>query len=434
MSEFPDLDKIVPLKIFCGPVSRVKNTNPIIMCDHAGTLIYNGYNRTKNGIIHRVICSRCGKRFGSPVTPYELMLYQEKLKKVIYEMLFLRTPQRSISVRYKIRPEMLSRFKKLCIHAIYTQNRENIESIEKPLPRGIIFGDETFMGEKGKSHIQIDYINSNYEMLATGSAEPDHFGESIHKVFQKIPETCRKRLKILITDGESTYKDIVANSPGNVLHVVQYHNKKQLGKITLHKYEHVGPHLFHYLIHTHWKIFAKKSHLLKFKWEIKFIKGREYSKRGRPCKNAVPKKMDQKWRQKVIDFKDGKIQTTGTGSVYINCQNKKVSKRVGSSNWMIRMLQPLFPIFNGKVITTGLIESKHHQIKRNWVDRKQATDEYNHELFTISAYLAEYRCLPSFILNNRPLYKYLMKSERSQELTYDLSSNSAKLIQSILDV
>ena len=82
MSEYLQLDDKIPINIFCGPENKGSVAASKIQCDHIGGLVYNGYNNNKMNNSHRVICNRCNKRFGTDVTTYNLLEYQQKLKKV----------------------------------------------------------------------------------------------------------------------------------------------------------------------------------------------------------------------------------------------------------------------------------------------------------------------------------------------------------------
>ena len=113
------------------------------------------------------------------------------------------------------------------------------------------------MGSRGNSNVEIVFINNDYETLSTGLVDEGELKQSILKAFNKIPEACRKKLKILITDGESSYKAIAKLFGNKVIHVVQFQNKDQRGEIIISKYVKLGPHFLHYKIMTHWKAFYR---------------------------------------------------------------------------------------------------------------------------------------------------------------------------------
>ena len=140
---------------------------------------------------------------------------------------------------------------------------ELIEQKLKALPRGVILGDETYMGSRGNSNAEIVFINNDYETLSTGPVDEGDLKESILKAFEKIPKACRKKLKILITDGEPSYKSIAKQFGSKVIHVVQLHNKDQRGEIIISKYQKLGPHYLYYKIYTHWKAFYRNKHEVK---------------------------------------------------------------------------------------------------------------------------------------------------------------------------
>jgi hypothetical protein len=98
------------------------------------------------------------------------------------------------------------------------------------------------------------------------------------------------------------------------------------------------------------------------------------------------------------------------------------------------MLQPIFKKLKGKHMTTGLIESKNHQIKHTSGDRKQQDSNYNHELFALSNFIVEKEYLPIINIYGRPLFKFLMKEPKSEGLKYVISKNKQKIIQMTLPV
>lgn len=139
--------------------------------------------------------------------------------------------------------------------------------------------------------------------------------------------------------------------------------------------------------------------------------------------------MNQKRRQKLFSYQTGKIKKLGTVSVYINHKTNKISKRKGSTDWMIRMLTPLFRKFKEKCMTTGSIESKHHQIKQISGDRKQQELGYNHILFSLSSYIIETGKFPATNLLGRPLYKNLIKERKKINLNYVTIKNGVRTIK-----
>lgn len=171
MSEYPNLDKKIKINFFCGPKKKSINQQQIIQCNHIGYLEYDGFN-TINGLkIQRIKCSKCEKRFGNAINLFNLLTYQEKIRKVVYEIFFLRYPLNGIAIIWGILQDKLSRFKKRLVHQIYQQNQGMIEEKIRTLPRGIILGEETFMGSMGNSHTQVPFINNVFEVLSTGPAE-----------------------------------------------------------------------------------------------------------------------------------------------------------------------------------------------------------------------------------------------------------------------
>jgi hypothetical protein len=437
MANYPNLDEKIRINIFCAPKTKNSKVGPIKQCNHVGTFNFDGFNEESSKVNHRVMCSKCGKRFGNDVNTYNLLFYQQKLKKIVYQLFLLKTNQKSIAVRKGVAHEMLSRFKKNLVEQTYEQNKDLIESSLKSLPRGIILGDETFMGKRGHSDVEVLFINENYETLSTGPVKNSQKNRAIQDTFNKIPQECSKKLKILMSDGEVGYKQIPKMIGGKVIHLIQYHNKKQLGQVSIEKYRKVGPHRFHYIIKTHWKAFSKGTHVHRFRWEIKFIRGQIQAKRGRPKKTSQtskPKKPKLKWQIEVDNFYNGKMQISGSSEVYINHKTEIVSPHKDSKKWMIQILQPLFKIFKGRVMTTALIESKNNQIKGMSGDRKQQDPDYNHKLFALSSFIVEFGFFPLVNLNGRPLFKYLMKDIEKVRLKYIRYQKDKKIIQTTLPI
>jgi len=433
MTIYPNLDEKIRINFFSGPKKRKSKSTSQIMCAHIGSFTWDGFNNLDHKKDHRVKCSQCDKRFGNDVTEWELLLYQQMIKMILYELFILKYPLTGVAKRWGITQENLSQFKKSFILQIFQQNSELIEQKLKALPRGVILGDETYMGSRGNSDIEIIFINNDYETLSTGLADEGDLKKSILETFHKIPEVCRKKLKILITDGEPAYKSIAKIFGSKIIHVAQLHNQKQRGEIIISKYEKLGPHYLHYKIDTHWKAFYRDKHELKFNWEIKFIKGKIQTKRGRPRKSDKSQIKNARWRQKMKEFQSDSFKKEGRAKIFVNFKTNKLSMRAGGKKWMLQMLTPIFKIFKGIHITTNKIESKHSQVKRNGAGRKQRDKEYGHKLYTLHAFLVEYGYIPFTNLTGRPLYSHLMKSSKKKKIGYKILENKRNFVQTVLN-
>jgi len=429
---YPDLDEIMRINFFSGPKKWNLKSTSQHMCAHVGSITWDGFNTSEHNKDHRIQCSQCGKRFGKDLDMIELLLYQEKIKKIFYELFFYKYPLTGIATRWQIPQDKLSKFKKSFVLQVFQQNSEIIEQKTKDLPRGVILGDETYMGSWGNSNAEIVFINNDYETLSTGPVDEGELKESILKAFNKIPEACRKKLKILITDGEPSYKAIAKIFGSKVIHVAQLHNKDQRGEIIISRFRKLGPHFLHYKIYTQWKVFYHDKHELKFKWEIKFIKGKIQAKRGRPRNSEKVKNKNVKWRQKLENYHSDSFQKEGTAKIYVNFRTNKLSMRAGAKKWMLQMLSPIFKIFKGKHITTNKIESKFSQVKGNGAGKKQRDKEYGHLLFTLHTFVVEYGYIPFTNLTGRPLYKYLMKDVKKKKIGYRLPEGKRNFVQTVL--
>jgi hypothetical protein len=433
MTIYPALDEKIRINFFSGPIKRNSKATSQKMCAHIGSITWDGFNILKHKKDHRIQCSQCGKRFGNDVDTWNLLVYQQKIKMILYELFFYKYPLIGVAIRWRIPQDKLSKFKKSFVLQVFQQNSEVIEQKIKALPRGVILGDETYLGSRGNSDIEIIFINNEYETLSIGLAGEGDLRTSIVESFHKIPEACRERLKVLITDGEPSYKSIAKIFGSKVIHVAQLHTQKQRGEVIISKYEKLGPHFLHYKIYTHWKAFYRNKYELTFKWEIKFIKGKIQKKRGRPRKTDTLQNENERWRQKLEKYQFDSFQKEGTAKIFVNFETNKLSIRAGAKKWMLRMLTPIFKIFKEKHITTNKIESKHSQVKRNGAGKKQRDREYGHKLYILHTFLVEYGYIPFTNLTGCPLYSYLIKSSKKKKMGYRIPEGKRISVQTVLN-
>ncbi len=432
MENYDGLDDKMRLNFFSGPKKRNSKSTPQESCAHLGTITWDGFNSLEHKKDHRIQCSKCEKRFGNDLDMWNLLLYQEKIKKILYELFVYKYPLIGVAKRWGIIQQKLSQFKKSFVMQVFQQNSEIIEQKCKDLPNGVMLGDETYLGSRGNSDIEIVFINNDYETLSIGTVNEGELKDSILETFHKIPKACRDKLKVLITDGEPSYKSIAKMFGNKVLHVVQFHNEKQRGEVIISKFVKLGPHFLHFKIMTHWKAFYRNKHELKFKWEIKLIKGKVHEKRGRPRKEESTKLKNAPWRQKLEKFQSDSFQKEGTAKIFVNFETNKLSMRAGAKKWILQMLMPIFKIFKGKHITTNKIESKHSQVKGNGAGRKQRDKDYGHKLYMLHTFLVEYGYIPFTNLTGRPLYKYLIKSSKKKKMGYKTLESERIYIQTVL--
>jgi len=354
------------------------------------------------------------------------------IQKILYELFVLKYPLTGVAKRWGIPQQKLSQFKKSFVTHVFQQNSEIIERKLKSLPRGVVLGDETYLGPRGNSDVEVVFINHHYETLSITSVNTYNLKQSILEAFYKIPKACRDKLKILITDGEPSYKAIAKIFGSKVIHLVQFHNRKQRGKIIISKFVKLGPHYLHHKILTHWKAFCHNKQELKVEWEIKLVKGKIRKKRGRPRKEEIMNLMNKPWRQKLEKYYSDSFQKEGAAVIYVNFDTNKLSMRAGAKKWMLRMLTPIFKIFKGKTITTNKIESKHSQVKRNGAGKKQQDQDYGHKLYMLHTYLLEYGHIPFANLTGRPLYRYLIKKNKKKKMGYKTFKKDHIYVQTVL--
>ncbi|GAF85959.1 unnamed protein product, partial [marine sediment metagenome] len=169
MTNYPNIDEKIRINFFSGAQKLNLKSTSQIMCSHTGTIRWDGYNTTLNKKEHRIKCSKCGKRFGNDLEMWNLLSYQQMIKMILYELFILKYPLTGVTKRWGIPQDKLSKFKKSFISHVFQQNSEIIEHKIKALPKGIILGDETYLGSRGNSDIEIVFINNDYETLSVGT-------------------------------------------------------------------------------------------------------------------------------------------------------------------------------------------------------------------------------------------------------------------------
>jgi hypothetical protein len=429
MTEYPNLDSKIPLNFFSAPHSKDKKNRLSENCSHLGFLVKDGHNKGLHTQVQRVKCAACQKRFGNNASIAELYTYQTQMQQLIYDIFFARINQKELESRWHIPQSMISKFKKSLTTQLLQEPEVFTHISESWLPNGVLMADETFMGCRGNSNVEINMVNQNFQTIASGSATPGELQESIRQVYLQIPEAERNRLRVLITDGEPAYEFIPLEAGGRIVHLQQLHAKKLLGKVIVNKYEKFGPHHLHYILRTNWKIFKQDDPCVTIEWEIKFIKGISRTGRGRPTLKEEHSRSLQLWRRKKDEYYSDDFAKEGKAIIFINKQTGTISKKAGACNWMVNMLTPLLKIFNGKYITNNQTESKHSQIKRKGASRKQKDVKYADNLFRLCAYFAEQKKLPHLTLSDRPLFHYLIKPRKKQKDEYVIHNKDSNLHQ-----
>lgn len=427
-----DYDKIIPIKfkscVNLIPSSKEKNIN----CSHVGYLIKDGKNPSNSGSQQRWKCKICKKRFGSDTTEWKLQLYLYRMQILLYELFIERSTQTNIQKRWGIRQDSLSKLKRNIVGQIVEQNRSLLISTKIPLKYGVVYGDETFFGKRGNSNQEVIFCNDDFDILSTEPVTPTYLQPAILKAYQKIPLKCRNRIRVLISDGEPSYKSIALNHSYRILHVQQYHSRAKLGQITINKYQKFGPHTLHFQIHTHWKIFTQNKQEFGFKWEIKFIQGPAQQNQGRPTIQQRTNPRYLLWLSKKNEYYSPSFQKAGSARIFVNLNSRKISLRKGSKQWMKKMIEPLIPIFLGKHITNNRIESKNSQIKRSGVKRKEPDRIYSDNLVQLQEFINLHDRLPEFHLKGRPLYSKLMNDSKMRKFWYEMADNTKFTKQKIL--
>ena len=424
-----DLNKLVPVTFFLPNSKQDSQRLSTKECKHLGYLVKDGLGSNSVRKNQRVKCVRCGKRFGNRVNEFELNDYHRKVQEILYDIFLEGSQQLKMEKRWGIPQPKISRFKRSFVEQVFEQIPDLVLKRSKKLPRGLMYADETYLGKQGNSNTEIVFSNENFEILSTEGVKTPDLTTPITKAFEKISEKNRKRLRVLVTDGETTYCGVALGSNRRVIHVQQFHTRSKLGQITINKYENFGPHVLRYQIHTHWKIFKEQKQEFGFRWTVKFIKTPFQTGRGRPTKAQMQTKKYQRWRQKRDEYFSNSFKKAGAGRVFVNLETKKVTMKKGCKLWMRKIFQKLLPIFAGKCITNNRVESKHSQIKGTGKLRKQPDVDYCDKLFLLQEYIVTHKHLPPVNLKGRPLYKYLMKPKKKSEESYVISGKRNKKSQ-----
>ncbi|MHA1284949.1 MAG: hypothetical protein ACTSQP_20795 [Promethearchaeota archaeon] len=94
--------------------------------------------------------------------------------------------------------------------------------------------------------------------------------------------------------------------------------------------------------------------------------------------------------------------------------------REGSTKWMKDLLIVVLKIFNGKCVTSNMVEEKHFQVKGKGNFRKQQDIVYQHQEFVFNAYVSKRGHLPPITLRGKYLWKYLVKPKKKEKKVHDL--------------
>ncbi len=114
------------------------------MCTHLGSFGLDGFNNLKYKRNHRVIYSKCGKRFGKDIEIWNLLSYQQIIKMILYELFILKYALTGVAKRGGTPQQKLSQFK------IFDKN------LNKTLSEGLpfIFEDDDF-----NIHLKTNKVN-----------------------------------------------------------------------------------------------------------------------------------------------------------------------------------------------------------------------------------------------------------------------------------
>ncbi|TFG17094.1 MAG: hypothetical protein EU530_11120 [Promethearchaeota archaeon] len=422
----------VKVHIFSKLESKRSSDPSFSPCPHFFYLVKDGWNHSSSGSSQRYKCKNCGKRFGSNTNEWNMLVYKAKINRILHSIFFEGTKEISIGDTWEIPQYEVSRFKHKYVDQVFEQHPTLINQQEYAIPKGVIYGDETFFGKRGNSLSEIVFVNDKFEVIAAGLVEPKNLEKSIKKIFLIIPKNCRDKLRVLVSDGEPSYKSIPFLGSLRSIVVQQNHTPGKLGKISIHKYEKFGPHHLHYIIYTHWKIFTKARIEISVKWEIKFIKTKLPIGRGGLTLEVKDTPLYQQWRQKKEEYYSESFRKHGTAKLSLNPDSRKISLMQGSKSWMKKMIEPLFPIFSQKCVTNNRVESKHSQLKRTGRLRKQQQAEYADKLFQLQEYIMKTGHLPETYLEGKPLYKFLIPNDKRRVEGYPLIQNEKKMVQTII--
>ena len=221
-----DFDKFIPLKLSHNEDIKHLSRKSNLECNHLGYLVKDGTNSTRSGVQQRWKCQKCKKRFGTDTNEWEIVKYKYKLKLLLYEVFIEGCKQVNIEKRWHIPQEKISRFKKQFVGAIFAHNPRLIIDKKKHLKYGVIYGDETFFGKRGNSNQEVIFCNENFEILSTAPARPNYLKHSILSAFDMIPKQCRDKLRVLVTDGEPSYKSIALHHSFRIIHVRNFTQKR----------------------------------------------------------------------------------------------------------------------------------------------------------------------------------------------------------------
>ena len=127
MANYPELDERLRVDFLFEPKKRNSRSISQITCAHLGSLAHDSFNELEHEGGHRTRCIGRGKRLGNDVDMWDLLQYQQKIKKILYELFIFKYPLTGVAKRWGIPQNKLSRFKKSLVSQVFEQNAEKIE-------------------------------------------------------------------------------------------------------------------------------------------------------------------------------------------------------------------------------------------------------------------------------------------------------------------
>ena len=141
-------------------MERRRSTDPSFSpCSHYFYLVKDGRNISSTSSSQRYKCTQCGKRFGTATNEWYMLVYSQKLHRILYSLFFKGTKQAEIGKQWGVPQSELSRFKHNYVDRVFEQHPDLINMQEYEIPKGVIYGDETFFGKRGNSISEIVFVN-----------------------------------------------------------------------------------------------------------------------------------------------------------------------------------------------------------------------------------------------------------------------------------
>ncbi|MHA1143554.1 MAG: DDE-type integrase/transposase/recombinase [Candidatus Helarchaeota archaeon] len=229
-----------------------------------------------------------------------------------------------------------------------------------------LFVDETWINIDRRKFYLVVVVNDKKEVLAWDLVKR-HTKDQILNIVKRAEARLGHQILILVTDDFSTYKGVATGLGYDLVHVRHVH-KPPYGRICIDLIRHGKKSVKTTHVATTNDIFVNQNTFLVRVSESEKVK-HEKGKRGRKKggKNRAKKEIEAEKKAKKKPKKRGPKDPfkDATTHVYHYCSEKGMIGVYGNSNREVaEILEHLACVFDGKFVTTNLIEQEFSILKK----------------------------------------------------------------------